>query len=90
MVYWGFIFCSRKYVYEGLTKGEIIFNRHQHKWEEKERFFAHGLDKYEGRGFFEQEEIERMMLGVTTILYKCECGQVKTVEILGNSKNAKD
>lgn len=59
---------------------------HRHKWAEKERFYAPP-----GQGKFEIERalpelLERLAFGITIILYKCECGEIKTVEILGQSK----
>ena len=57
---------------------------HKHKWIEKERFYAEPHGNIKGNGF-EQKDIERMTMGVTTILYQCECGKVDTVEIIGKS-----
>jgi hypothetical protein len=66
-------------------KGGKMFNLfHKHVWEEKERFYAEPVRRKFNLTSVFQEELERLLFGVTTIIYKCKnCPEVKRVEILG-------
>lgn len=62
---------------------------HKHQWEIVVETYAPplGVTRLAGCSEF---LAERMMLGLTTVLLKCQivqCGQTKTVEMLGRSKN---
>jgi len=59
----------------------------RHKLEEVERFYdkVTGLTKL-SIGEADPDEIAKLLLGVTSILYQCrKCGYPKTIEILGKS-----
>ena len=55
---------------------------HTHNWKEKERFYTGVRSPFKAEGVNE-ETILKLGCGVTTILYRCECGACKKLEILG-------
>ena len=58
-----------------------LFHKHEHFWEENERFYAppstgsHKVDS--------GVDVRQIIFGVTTIHFICECGEHKFVEVLG-------
>ena len=58
---------------------------HNHQWVEVERFSTRPVGSFRGGEGRPTEDFERLLLGVTTILYRCECGEIKTVEVLGGN-----
>jgi hypothetical protein len=59
---------------------------HRHQWEETERFYAPAIAENVTTNFSGQgaaEIMQRAIFGFTTILYRCPCKAVKTIEILG-------
>lgn len=64
----------------------ILF--HRHKWTEMERFSTPSLASFKSDRFTGPATmLERMAFGVTTLKLVCECGALKTVEVLGHSLN---
>lgn len=57
---------------------------HKHVWKEVERFYALPQPRTVIKGYGIESLVQKFLLGVTTILYKCEvCNKQKFVEILG-------
>jgi hypothetical protein len=57
----------------------------KHKWTEKERFYTGGTSSFKGR-VDDDQDIERILFGVTSILYLCEkCGKHRVIEVKGKS-----
>lgn len=67
-----------------LKKGNMgLF--HQHLWHEKERFYApprRGIEL----DYVSERLMKKVMFGVTTIHFVCDCGADKFVEILGEQQ----
>ena len=57
---------------------------HSHRWEESERFYAPPRHPINVKNI-DVELMNRLVFGVTTIIYKCHCGDIRTEEILGAS-----
>ncbi len=61
------------------------------KWVEKERFYATPTTKdAKVEGFDFSKILEELAFGKTTILFTCECGEFKTIEILEKSLKEKE
>lgn len=63
-----------------------VFHKHEHIWEEIERFYALPVKEpfsLQGPSSKSLQVMEQMSLGVTTIHFVCKCGEHKFVEILG-------
>ena len=59
---------------------------HRHKWVEIERFHAEPVVKLKVGTCLEPFEFQKLVMGVTTILYECRrCGKQRRREILGKS-----
>lgn len=60
---------------------------HRHLWKERERLTSPRLQITNVEKFQMSERMaERLLMGVTTIVLRCEhCGDLKSVEILGSS-----
>ena len=57
---------------------------HRHQWKEIARTHCGGVAKMKGTGYCSEHLFERMMFGVTTILWECEkCHKIKREELLG-------
>jgi len=59
--------------------------RHIHTWEESERFYAPPiqLDKADR---ISEYTIQTLVLGLTTILYRCDdCSDIRTEQLLGKA-----
>jgi hypothetical protein len=58
----------------------------RHNWVETERFETPGQLKRVSNADGDAESMQRLIFGVTTILYACKkCGAVKTIEVLGKT-----
>ncbi len=56
---------------------------HKHKWEEVERFYNppnREIVNISGAG---QDLLKQLAFGITIILYKCNCSEMKSIEVLG-------
>lgn len=71
----------------------MFFDRHEHKWEEIERFYAEPVggdtkyttDRPSMRNAHGTHEAVLMALGCTTVLYRCECGEFRNHSVPGMS-----
>ena len=60
---------------------------HRHAWVETERVFVKPPASIGSFKSADEELAHQVLFGVTTILYKCtKCGQVRTVEVLGDAR----
>jgi hypothetical protein len=59
---------------------------HRHEWKEQERMIAGPRTFKASTALVSEYCLERLCFGVTTILFRCDCGAVKTVEMLGAKK----
>lgn len=62
---------------------------HKHKWEEVERFYASPNKELKNFEFAGQDLLRQLAFGITTIIYKCNCGQLQLIELFGISENKK-
>jgi hypothetical protein len=61
---------------------ETLF--HRHKWREIERFYSEPPPIKSIKNS-SPEMAKKLLFGVTTILYSCECGAINKKEIIGKS-----
>lgn len=60
---------------------------HRHYWAEDHRVFASTTTTELSVKGTSDETVQRLMFGVTTIMLKCStCGELKTVEVLGDAR----
>mgnify|MGYP001095558516 CR=1 FL=1 len=57
---------------------------HRHQWSEYQVGYAPPSSPPASVTGYYPRQLERIVLGVTTIVLRCSCGDMKTVEYLGN------
>lgn len=65
------------------------FPLHQHQWELVLKTYAHPRYDLTSNSVNEIKEpvLSQMVLGVTTLLWQCSCGETKKEEVLGTDEN---
>lgn len=60
---------------------------HIHSWQLVAKTYASPRTGVHGSGNIDERVVEKALLGVTTLLWECECGETKKEEMLGTDED---